>query len=345
MNERPRLFAVVLAGGIGSRFWPASTPDRPKQLLPLGSDRPLIADTIERAVHLAGLDRLLVVTGAALVDPFRSAVPELEAGHFLVEPAARGTGPALVWAAHQALGREPDSVMVSLHADHVISPLPQFSATVAKAANAASRQRRLYCVGVRPTRPETGYGYVRAGRSTAPGVFDALEFVEKPDRATAEEYLASGDYLWNSGIFVWRPRDLLEAVDRFTPEMAGALELLDASDVEGFYRRVRPVTIDVGVMERANRVGVVEATFHWDDVGAWNALARTRETDTAGNVLVGKVDALDSHDNIAWVEDGRVALFGVRDLVVVRVGDRTLVTTRVAAPDLKRLLERLESDT
>ena len=337
-------FAVILAGGVGSRFWPASTPERPKQLLPLGSDRPLIADTVDRATRIASLDRLLIVTGSGLVDPFRSAVPALEDRNFLIEPAPRGTGPALAWAAVEIRSRDPEAVMVSLHADHVISPEAGFQKTVDAAVSAAANGR-LYCIGVRPDRPETGYGYVRLGTSSASGVHAVRQFVEKPDAATARAYCDSGEYLWNSGIFVWRPADLLEAIRAVTPELSGALERLEAGDVRGFFETVHPISIDHGVMERAAAVGVVEAEFAWDDVGSWNALARTRTADEHGNAVVGDAYLLDATDNIVWSEDDGITLFGVDGLVVVRSGGKTLITSRGAAPDLKRLVGRLAEDS
>lgn len=338
----PNRFAVVLAGGIGSRFWPASTPERPKQLLSLGTDRPLITDTVERAIGIGGLDRLLIVTGSGLVDPFRAAVPELRDRNFLIEPGPRGTGPALAWAAVEVARRDPEAVMVSLHADHVISPDSAFQETVEKAATAAADDGRLYCIGVRPDRPETGYGYVQVGEPSAPDVYAVRQFVEKPDPETARAFCESGDYLWNSGIFVWRPADLLAAIRAVTPEFSAGLQALEAGDVEGFFETAEPITIDHGVMERADAVGVVEASFEWDDVGSWNALARTRARDDAGNAVVGDAVLLDARDNIVWAEDGDVALYGVEGLVVVRSGGKTLVTTREAAPDLKRLVGHIE---
>ncbi len=339
----PNRFAVILAGGIGSRFWPASTPERPKQLLPLGSEQPLIADTVDRAIRIAGLDRLLIVTGSSLVGPFTSTVTELAEENFLIEPAPKGTGPALAWAAAEVLHRDPDAVMISLHADHVIAPTSAFEETVARAADAAASDGRLYCIGIRPERPETGYGYVRIGDEAAPGVHPALQFVEKPDLDTAREFCDSGEHLWNSGIFVWRPADLLAAIREFTPELARGLERLEAGDVDGFFKAVEPISVDHGVMERADSVGVVEASFDWDDVGSWNALGRTQATDEDGNAVVGDARLVESHDNIVWVEDDDVTLFGVDGLVVVRSGGKTLVTSRQAAPDLKRLLVRMEN--
>lgn len=341
MTDLSEAHAVVLAGGIGSRFWPASTPSRPKQLLPLGGANPLILDTVDRAVALVGLSRVHLVASDALARTFRAALPQLESIHVLRETEARGTGPALALAAHHLASLHPDAAMISLHADHIIRPLEGFRRTVRRALAAARADHRLYCIGVRPTRPETGYGYVRLGPERTAGVFEVERFVEKPDEETASGYIGSGRYLWNTGIFVWRVRDFLSALRRFTPEVARALPALDEGDVAGFFGGVQPISVDVGVMERADAVGVVEAEFEWDDVGVWNALARTRPADEAGNVLIGLARAFESADNVVWAEDAEVTLFGVSGLVVVRSGAHTLVTTRRRAPDLKSLVERL----
>jgi mannose-1-phosphate guanylyltransferase len=335
---------VILAGGVGSRFWPASTRERPKQLLPLGGERPLIEDTFERAAALVGESRVRIVAGGDLVRPFRDAVPALRPDHFLVEPRPRSTCPALVWAASELEAADPGCVMISLHADHVISPFDLFARTVDRGVEAARARGSLVCLGLAPSRPETGYGYIEAGPEIAPGVHPVRRFVEKPDRQTAARYLADGSHLWNTGIFVWRAADLLRAARAVARELDDAMPRLDAGDVPGFFDGARPVSVDVGVLERWSDVEVATCDFRWDDVGTWTALARTRASDAAGNVLVGRIDAVDAADNVAWCEEGRVVLFGVRDLVVVRAGEEMLVTTRERAGDLKDLLERLREE-
>ncbi len=335
-------WAVVLAGGTGTRLWPASRPERPKQLLPLGSDRrPLVARAVERAVRVAGRERVRLIASRPLTALIREAVPELEEEHFLVEPAARGTGPALTWAAHRVARQDPDAVMLSFHADHLISPPEAFDRTAKRTAELARGGGRLFCIGARPTRPETGYGYVLLGDALDGDVHEVEEFVEKPTRHWARRYVDSGEYLWNTGLFAWRAGDFLDVVRERAPELEPGLERLDEDDVEGFFEAVEPVSVDVAVMERAPSVGVVEADFEWDDLGVWTAVARTIEPDGAGNALVGDVEAVESRNNMAWSEDGRIVLFGVDDLVVVRSGGQTLVTTRDRAPDIKRLLEVL----
>lgn len=334
---------MVLAGGVGSRFWPVSTPARPKQILPLASERPLIAETVDRVRPLIPLDRIRILTGADLVAPIRSAVVGLDDDHFLVEPRARGTAPVLIWAAHHLAARQPEAVMVSLHADHVIRPESAFRELIATAAAAADRHDRLFTIGVRPSRPETGYGYIRRGEPLDDaGACTVDEFVEKPDAATARRYLESGNYLWNSGIFVWRVDRLLDEVRAHTPGLASLLPLLDEGDVDDFFDRAPSLSVDRGVLERSDRVGVIDATFQWDDVGTWDALARSRTADDRGNVTVGDARLVDSDGCVVWNEGPEpVVLFGTSDLVVVRVRDVTLVLPRDRAPDLKDLLAEL----
>jgi mannose-1-phosphate guanylyltransferase len=348
---------VVLAGGIGSRFWPASTPARPKQILPLATDRPLVSDTVDRIRPLIPLDRIRILTGESMVAPIAGAVADLEPHHFLVEPRARGTAPVLVWAAHTLQQADPDAIMVSLHADHVIRPEPAFRDLVAAAARAAHTHDRLFTIGIRPARPETGYGYIRlgdaldggsgqdadAGSAGSAGSAHAVRaFVEKPDADTARRYIDAGDYLWNSGIFVWRAARLLAEVRARTPELAELLPLLDRGDVAGFFDRAPNLSVDVGVLERSDRVGVVEATFDWDDVGTWDAAGRTRQGDPEGNVSLGPVHLHQARRCVVWNEtDEPVVAFGTEDLVVVRRKGVTLVLPRERAADLKELLDAL----
>jgi len=344
---------VILAGGVGSRFWPASTPARPKQILPLASEQPLIRDTVERILPLVPQERLRILTGGHLADPILGAVPGLEAGNFLLEPRAAGTAPVLAWAAAELERRDPDAVMVSLHADHVIQPAEAFRRLIADAAALAVEHGRLFTIGAVPTRPETGYGYIRVGaplRKTDPTLADdetrtagyqVAEFVEKPDRATAERYLETGEYLWNTGLFIWRAADLLDQLERHTPELAELIPVLREGGTEEFFRRAPTLSIDEGLLERSDRVGVVRATFDWDDVGAWDALYRTRPADERGNVTIGEGYAVESYGSALYADDGPVVAFGVENLIVVRTGGVTFVAHRDRAPELKTLLGQL----
>ncbi|HEX7089764.1 MAG TPA: sugar phosphate nucleotidyltransferase [Longimicrobiales bacterium] len=339
----PPLWAVILAGGVGSRFWPVSTPARPKQLLPLASTDPLIADTVARIEPLVPRSRIRIITGAALAPVILEALPGLDRGNLMIEPAARGTAPALAWAAQAIAREEPDAVMVSLHADHVIGPAAEFRDLVAETAGLAAELDRLFTIGVRPTRPETGFGYIRVGEriSRAPEAFEVADFVEKPDRDTAREYLTREGYLWNSGIFIWRVRTLLAQIEQYTPELAPLLPLLEAEGPGPFFERAPVLSIDEGLLETSPNVAVVPAGFDWDDIGSWDAVGRRRPTDEQGNVSVGDVHAVEAENCIAWAEEGSIVLFGTKDLVVVRAAGLTFVTPRERAAELKDLLKRL----
>jgi mannose-1-phosphate guanylyltransferase len=337
------LWTVILAGGVGSRFWPVSTPARPKQLLPLASEKPLLRDTLERISPLVPQERIRILTGTHLAEPILRTLPELEPENLLLEPRAAGTAPVLVWAAAELERRDPDAVMISLHADHVIHPAGAFRALLAEAAELAVRHRRLFTIGAVPTRPETGYGYVRLGTPIDGGgaACEVAEFVEKPDADTARRYLAAGDFLWNTGLFVWRATDLLDQVERHTPELAELIPIVREGGVEEFFRRAPTLSIDEGLLERSDRVGVLPSTFAWDDVGAWDAVARTRPADAAGNVSVGEAYAIDASGCVLYADAGPVVAFGVEDLVIVRTGDVTFVADRSRTAELKQMLGQL----
>lgn len=337
-------WVVVLAGGIGSRFWPVSTRERPKQVLPLASDRPLIAETIERARALVPDERIRVLAGEHLAAPLRAALDDFPETGLWIEPRARGTGPVLAWAAERLVAIDPDAVMISLHADHLIGPLGAFEETVRGAVRVARRDDVLVCVGAVPDRVETGYGHVEPGEPIPSGerapAYRVTAFHEKPDAATARRYVDAG-YLWNTGIFVWKASVLLEEIRRHAPEIRDHLPLLEQG-AAAFFAAVPVSVIDTAVMERSARVATVAATFEWDDVGSWEALSRTRPSDADANVFVGEGRAVEAHGNVVFSEAGSVILFGTDDLVVVRTEELTLVLPRARAADLKTLLDTLE---
>lgn len=339
------LWILVLAGGIGSRFWPVSTPARPKQLLPLAGPRPLIVDTLERARTLVPDGRLRVLAGPELAEVFRVGIPDLPDTSYMVEPRARGTGPALARAAWEIERVDSDAVLVSLHSDHLIRPLEAFQDTVLGAVHIARTEELLLTIGVVPDRLETGYGHVQPGEPLiAPEGVEAFRveaFHEKPDAATASRYVDAG-YLWNSGIFVWKASVFLDELRRHAPEVSQHLPRLTKGS-DAFFESAPDCVVDRAVLERSDRVGMVRATFEWDDVGSWEALLRTREADAAGNVSTGHVQVVDGAGNVSFAEGGRIVLWDVDDLVVVRTDETTLVMPRDRAPDLKELLGRLDN--
>ena len=340
----PYLWITVLAGGVGSRFWPVSTPTRPKQLLPLAGARPLIVETVERARTLAPDTQIRIVTAAALVDPIRSVLPDLPPEAFWVEPLARGTGPALACAAWRALRQDPAAILLSLHSDHAVQPLVAFLQGARAAVAVAERERALVTIGVEPDRPETAYGYLQPGAQLEPvsavPAFRVDAFHEKPDQDTARRYVEKG-YLWNSGIFAWRADVFLEEVRRHSPGIAAEMSRLDAGDVEGFFDEVPATSVDEAVLERSDRLAAIRAPFTWDDVGSWEGLARARRAAPGANVVVGGGHVIDGSGNILYTDGGELVVWGLDDVVAVQGAGTTLVMRRDLAPELKRLLDNL----
>jgi mannose-1-phosphate guanylyltransferase len=330
---------VVLAGGVGSRFWPLSTPERPKQLLPLVSAAPLLADTLERLRPLVPPERTLLLTTASLANAVSDVAPGVPRSNIIAEPKPSGTAAALAWAALEIERRGGrDAVMMSVHADWAIGDAEGFRATLRRASTAAAEYRSLVTVGIVPDRADPGLGYIEPGEPVEGELRRVARFVEKPDRKKAQRMWRAG-YLWNSGIFVWRVGDFLDEIGSHTPEIQRALG--DAETVERFFSAVQPVSVDVGVLERSARVLVLPGDFGWDDVGTWGALRRVRVADAAGNASSGDVHAVDASGNVVHAEGNTVVLFGVSDLVVVSRNGLTLVTTVDRSADLKSLVESL----
>lgn len=332
---------VVLAGGVGSRFWPLSTPERPKQLLPLIGSEPLLRETLDRLVPLADAAHTLLLTNSSLVGPIRSLAPEIPTANIVAEPKPAGTAAALTWAAHEIALRDPNGVMVSVHADWSIGDPEGFRQALSSAIGVAAKHSALVTVGIVPTRPDPGFGYIWPGDAVEGDARRVRQFVEKPDRERAAKMVSDG-FLWNSGIFVWRASDFLDEVRAHTPEVSVALD--DAQgDILKFFSTVKPISVDVGVLERSSRVIVLPGDFGWDDVGTWAALRRVRKRDDAGNAASGSVWPVSSHNNVVHAEGCDVVLYGVDDLVVVARDGLTLVTTIERAADLKSLVDALPS--
>jgi mannose-1-phosphate guanylyltransferase len=315
-------WAVILAGGSGTRFWPLSTRSHPKQFLSLVGERPLLTQAVDRLDGLVPPERVLVVTAAALVDRTRALLPGLPAENVYGEPRAASTAPALTWATWVARSRDPEAVVLSIHADWFVGDDGAFR--------------------VVPSRPEVGYGYIQLGDQLGESAHRVQRFVEKPDRETARALIDAGA-LWNSGLFAWTAQRFVVETEAVAPEVAPHVARLTDEDVSGFFDHVTPIAVDVSHFERSARVAVVRGTFPWDDVGTWAALARARPLDRSGNVVVGEAVVRDASECVVWADDGPIVVDGARGLVVVRANGVTLVTTHDRAADLKTLLEALPS--
>lgn len=342
------MWAVVFAGGIGTRFWPMSTTRRPKQVLALVNERPLIADTIMRLAPLVPADRVLVVTSADIVDTLHDAIPEVPRTNMLVEPHPLGTAAALAWGAAEVAKRAGDNtVFVALHADLAVASRQVFHESIRRAATIAAIEPVLVAIGAKPTRCETGFGYLQPGRPVDPmvsrnegGACYVDYFVEKPDVVLAET-LIERNALWNSGIFVWRARVVHDQLEKFTRELHRGLPSLAAGDMETFANNVTSISIDRGLLERSDALVVLPAEFGWDDVGTWASLRRVRELDDTGNGVMGNVHCVDASGNVIHADGQCIVVYGISGMLVVSLNGLTFVTTLERATELSPLLNEL----
>ena len=355
--------AVIMAGGSGTRLWPLSRAERPKQLLDVvddgaGGAHSLLAEAFARLQQVLPTEQIWVCTAARYGDQVLAALPELAADRLVLEPVARDTANAVGLAAALVADVDPEAELAVVSADHVIRPVDRFADALRAAYEAlAARPRALITLGITPTAPATGFGYVQRGAPTGqPGVAEAASFREKPDRATAEQYLASGEYLWNSGMFVWRARTVLDALREHLPESAEGLAAVVAAPagperdavLASVFPTLPKISVDYAVLEPAatepGRVLVVDLDVDWLDVGSWPALAHTLDDDGSGNAVRGLAVVLDGSGNIVLSDDPEhlVALVGVRDSVVVHTADVTMVCPTSEAERVKQLLAAVE---
>jgi mannose-1-phosphate guanylyltransferase len=335
-----------MAGGAGTRFWPRSRVHTPKQLLALRGERSLLQETVARISPPIPRERVLVVTARTHARAVARQLPRLVRRHLLVEPRGRNTAAAIALAALHVARRAPEAVLAVLPADHVIGDLPAFRRDLRLALEVAERSGALVTIGVAPTHPETGYGYIRLG-APLPDARGrcawAAEFIEKPDRAGAEALVESGGVLWNSGIFAWRASAILAALRAHVPEVVEPLEraALSPRGLAAAYRRLPSISIDYGVLERAARVAVVRANFRWSDVGSWAAVAALWSGGNGRNAFRGRALSIDSRGCLIDSPDRLVAVLGVDDLVVVDTPDAILVCRKDRAQDVRLVVDEL----
>ena len=351
------LHAIVMAGGSGTRFWPASRAALPKQLLPLAGERTLLEDTVARLATLVPPERTMVVTAARLLDAVRRQLPGVPETGLVGEPCKRDTAPCIGLAALLVARRDPDATMVVMPSDHVISPAEKFRGAIRQAeALVAAAPGRLVTFGIRPTYPAESFGYIQQGEPlpVGPGQAPAhtvARFKEKPPAAVAAEYLAAGTYLWNAGIFVWKAATILQALAERQPECLAHLERIaaawDSPDRDRVFAEqfaaIKGTSIDYAVLEHAPDVAVIEAPFGWDDLGGWSAVARQQAADTAGNTCIGRHLDLGSKGTIVQTSDDHlVVTLGLEDMLVVHTPDATLVADRSREEEVKQVVAELE---
>jgi mannose-1-phosphate guanylyltransferase len=329
------LYVVILAGGKGERFWPLSTPENPKPFLKFFSERSLLQQTFDRACSFVSSDHIFLVVGKQHEKISKEQLPELSAGQILLEPAGRDTAAAIGFA---SLPLPADALMLVLPADHLIPDQDLFANDIRIASDFAEKHGGPVIFGIRPERPETGYGYVKAGETPfAPGIYPVERFVEKPDRIRAEEYLQEGSFYWNSGIFLWQVSRIRELLEKHLPELWSGLKSNQK------YETLPRISIDFGVMQKADHVVMVPASFRWDDVGSWNALPRILRTDDKGNLAWGSQVGPETTNCILYAESLTMVTAGIKDLVIVQRGDHILICHKDYADRLKELLAKLPS--
>ncbi len=350
------MYAVILAGGVGTRLWPRSRENRPKQFSDItGSGFTMIQETAQRLEGLVDGDRLFVVTGPAYVELVKEQLPQMPMQHLIVEPSGRNTAPAIGLAALHLRRKDPNAVMVILPADHVILHADRFRAALRRAADVAQKGF-IVTLGIEPTFAHTGYGYIKRGEllSTADGIaaYRVERFLEKPTRAAAEQFLADGSYYWNGGIFVSRVDAMLNEFARQAPEIYDRLQQIDAAldtpdaqkVLETVWQEMPSISIDYAIMEGAQKVAVVPLKAGWNDVGSWDALETVLEQDESGNRIArGEVLLLDSRDNIVYSDKRLVVLINVNNLVVVDTGDTLLIGDKGNMQRVKEVVEQLRA--
>jgi mannose-1-phosphate guanylyltransferase / mannose-6-phosphate isomerase len=358
VKGQAHLYPVILAGGSGTRFWPLSRHLYPKQLLRIIGDHTLIQQTMQRVLGCAAADRVLISTNPGQVDSMRVQLADWKdelKDNFLVEPIGRNTAPAIALAAYELLQRDPDAIMLVLPADHVVKGAKEFEAAVALGAALAS-QDYLVTFGIKPTRPETGYGYIqpkmgrRLSKKGSLTGYPVARFVEKPDKIKAAQYMRCGNYFWNSGMFVWKAGVILSELRIHQPALAKAMPdihrlLLESGgprEKEKAYGKLPSVSIDNGVMERSSRAAVIPVNFRWSDVGNWSSLEEVAPRDAHGNVVSGRVVDLGSHNSVLYADRRVVATIGLSDMVVVDTPDATLICPKDRAQDVKQVVEVLK---
>ncbi|GAC1465177.1 MAG: mannose-1-phosphate guanylyltransferase [Isosphaeraceae bacterium] len=351
------LHAVVMAGGSGTRFWPKSRRNRPKQLLKLHGEESMLQQTVARIAPMVPADRVLIITGADQADAVRAQLPEVPAENVVSEPCPRDTAPCVGLSAAIVARKDPDGTMIVMPADHVIGPVETFLKTVGVAVSVIEDDPTAFVTfGIKPTRPETGYGYIERGaRLGAPSgieLHQVAQFREKPDRATAERFVAEGRFAWNSGIFLWRAGTILDALARYCPGVAGPLGRIadalgtphSAEVIAREFPRMQRIPIDKAVMEQASNVRVLEVVYDWNDVGDWRALSELVKPDAQENSVQGPVHLVDTKGTIVVSDDGGlIATLGVEDLVIVQSGGATLVARKDQLDKLKSLVAGLET--
>ncbi|MBD3168715.1 MAG: NTP transferase domain-containing protein [candidate division Zixibacteria bacterium] len=352
------VYAVVLAGGKGERFWPLSRTDRPKQFLRLTSDRTMISETVDRIRPLIPLEKVVLVTGENISDKINEHVPDLPRENVLIEPFGKNTCMAIAYAAAHVYRKDPNAVMIVLSCDHLIRPAEKLLEALEAAIKVTTSGDYLVTIGIVPTRAETGYGYIQLSDifNTVDGIdiYRINRFKEKPSRMAAQEYYYDRKHLWNSGIFIWSVESIVAAIKKYAPRIGKLMDQLiecietpeEAAIKEDVYSQAENVSIDVAILERADNVLTIKSNFIWDDVGSWLALERFKQRDKHHNVSIGKAFQAETFETtiVNDDDDGIITTFGVSDLVIVKTKGIVMVAHKTKVPEIKDFVSRIAED-
>lgn len=346
-----KVYGVIMAGGGGTRFWPLSRREEPKQLLNLSGKDLMINETIDRISSAADRENIFIVTNQAQVPKMKEAVTgRISPEHILSEPSARNTAACIGYAAMEILKKHGDGVMCIFPSDHFIKNQEEFTRILQEAVREAESSSQLITLGITPTFPSTGYGYIRFDKTETSLAKKVTEFKEKPDEATAAAYVASGEYAWNSGMFIWKASVIMEKFKELLPDVYSCLEKIGAAMntpqeqqvIAEVYPTIPSISIDYGIMEKSSDVKVISAEFGWNDVGSWDNLGVLYDEDEHGNVLAGKQLNIDTKNCISYGKKRLIATVGVENLIIVETDDAILVCDKSRAQDVKKVVDQLK---
>lgn len=345
------LFAVIMAGGVGSRFWPRSKQRKPKQLIRIHGENTMIQDTVDRLEGLIDPERIFVITNKIQKPRVKDQLPQIPVENIIDEPFGKNTAPCIGLASGIIQKRCPDAVIVTLPADHLIKDKNEFQESIIKAVKFANDSNGLVTIGIQPTRPETGYGYIQFDEGEERSdVYKVLTFAEKPNLATANRFIKSGDFLWNSGMFIWKVETIMQEIKMYMPDLYdGVKEIQESVDTPEFgrvlttvYGQLKSISVDYGIMEKSRNVYVVPGTFDWNDVGSWEAVYQIAEKDEYENAKFGEVYADKTTKSYIFAPQKFTAVIGADNLIIIDTTDALLVCNRDNAQDVKQVVDYLK---
>jgi mannose-1-phosphate guanylyltransferase len=346
------VYGIIMAGGGGTRFWPLSRQKKPKQLLNLSGNGLMINETIERISNIISKENIFIVTNEKQGEKMKGSVGDMiPSDHILLEPVARNTAACIGYAAVEIIKKYGDGIMCIFPADHYIKDQEEFDRILSQAIKEAENDDKLVTIGIKPTFPSTGYGYINFEKTNENAVYNVNEFIEKPNYETAKKYMESGKYAWNSGVFIWKASVILHSFERFLPKVYHYLVSIAASIgtdneykiIQQLYSKIPSISIDYGVMERSDNVAVIIGDFGWSDVGSWDNLGVLYNVDEAGNVIKGEQVNINTKNCICYAENRLIATIGIENMIIVETEDAILVCRKDQAQQVKEVVENLKA--